>query len=611
MPFIEINGAQLYYNTYGTPGERPPLVLIHGSTVVGQSDWRLAAPLLAEYSYVIVPDCRGHGQSSNPNQSYSFAEMAADIAALIHQLGFEKAHIVGHSNGGNVALLVLMEHPHVVQTAILQAANAYVSADLIEKEPRLFDPERVRRERPAWMEEMIALHGPTHGPEYWRTLLRITMQEIISQPNYTPQELADVHFPVLVIQGENDSVNNTGRHAQYIAEHIPHAELWIPGGVGHNVHLEILFPWVERVLDFLARRSDEANDSLYRLARENYPDTRQTVFQVKAQREPQCIRLSGQVLTAEQVLAAKNALQELNRPVEDQDVSVLLDEASPWALVNRNVVDLRHEPRSLSPLESQGLLGEAVRILEERDEWVRVRMEQDGYLGWMPSAALFRCPAAYVAEYQASYQAMVSIDLLPAVEPDAPPGGLPRLPAGKLPFGVCLPVIAWDQEFATIHLPDSRVWSVPSAGLLPLDKRPSPNASGIAFTLNLLHSLVGTPYVWGGRSAFGIDCSGLAGAFLRFMGLNPRRDADQLFAAGTPVSGEPRPGDLLFFGKIDPAIPTGRIGNITHVAISLGGQLVLHASSTVGGVQRNSLDPDSPIFHPWLKKTLLAVRRLY
>ena len=75
--------------------------------------------------------------------------MAADIAALIRQLGFEKAHIVGHSNGGNVALLVtLMEHPDVVQTAILQAANAYVSPDLIEKEPRLFDPERVRGERP-------------------------------------------------------------------------------------------------------------------------------------------------------------------------------------------------------------------------------------------------------------------------------------------------------------------------------------------------------------------------------------------------------------------------------------------------------------------------------
>ena len=610
MPFIEVNGAQLYYTTYGTPGDRPPLVLIHGSTVVGQSDWRLAAPLLAEYSYVIVPDCRGHGQSSNPNQSYSFAEMAADIAALVRRLGFEKAHIIGHSNGGNVALLVLMEHPDVVQSAVLQAANAYVSPDLIEKEPHLFDPERVQHERPAWMEEMIALHGPTHGRDYWRTLLRITVQEIISQPNYTSQDLAKVHLPVLVIQGENDSVNNTGRHAQFIAEHIPHAELWIPGGVGHNVQLEILFPWVERVLDFISRRGDEANDALYRLGRERFPDARQTVFQVKAHNEPQSIRLSGQVLSAGQIQAAKNALKQFDKPVEDPDVHVLLDEDTPWALVNRNVADLRLEPRSLSPLESQGLLGEVVRLLEERDEWVRVRMEHDGYLGWMPSAALFRCQPEFVQEYQASCRAMVSIDLLPATEAHAPGGSEDSLLAGKLPFGVRLPVIQWDGEFATVRLPDNRVWRVPSSGLLHLDDHPSPDARGIAFTLSLLHSLVGTPYLWGGRSAFGIDCSGLAGAFLRFMGLNPPRDADQLFAAGKPVAGETQPGDLLFFGKINPAVPTGRIDNITHVAISLGGQLVLHASSTVGGVKRNSLDSGSPIFHPWLKKTLVAARRL-
>ena len=90
LPFIEINGANIYYNISVTdrPG-RAPIVLIHGSTITGQADWHAIAPLLATEYRVIVPDCRGHGQSSNPNLSYSFKEMAGDMAALIRALGYE------------------------------------------------------------------------------------------------------------------------------------------------------------------------------------------------------------------------------------------------------------------------------------------------------------------------------------------------------------------------------------------------------------------------------------------------------------------------------------------------------------------------------------------
>lgn len=256
MSFILINDAQLFYETFGAdaPG-RTPILLIHGSTITGRADWASIAPRLAEAGYrVIVPDCRGHGQSRNPHLSYSFTEMANDMAALIRALGYKRAHIIGHSNGGNVALVTLMEHPEVTQTCIPQAANAYVSQDLIDKEPRIFEPDRVARESPQWRDEMIELHGPTHGPDYWRDLLRLTLHAIITEPNYTPADLARAQRPTLVIQGENDTVNAPSGHAQFIARHIPDAELWIPPGVGHNVHLDLPDEWVARVLDFLARR---------------------------------------------------------------------------------------------------------------------------------------------------------------------------------------------------------------------------------------------------------------------------------------------------------------------------------------------------------------------
>ena len=283
MPSIDINGAHLYYESFGADrSDRAPIMLIHGSTITGQTDWHAIAPLLATAYRVIVPDCRGHGQSSNPHLSYSFKELADDTAALIRALGYERAHIIGHSNGGNVALVTLLEHPEVVQTCVAQAANAYVSPYLIDREPAVFDPDRVAREAPEWMHQMIALHGPTHGPDYWRDLLRLTLQEIITEPNYTAADLARVQTPVLVIQGANDTVNAPDRHAQFIAQHIPHAELWIPPDVAHSVHLEIPLEWLTRVQDFLKRRGDEANDALYRLQQTRYPDQRTTVFAVRA-----------------------------------------------------------------------------------------------------------------------------------------------------------------------------------------------------------------------------------------------------------------------------------------------------------------------------------------
>jgi len=254
MPHNEINGANIYYQSYGDDKQhRLPIVLIHGSTIDSHTDWDSIAPELARHHKVFAPDCRGHGRSSNPNMSYSFKELAEDVAAFVHAMGYERAHIIGHSNGGNVALVTMMEHPEVAQTCIPQAANAYVTRYLIEREPKVFDPDRVAREATGWMNEMITLHGEVNGKDYWRELLWLTMKEIISEPNYSPADLARVDRPTLVIMGAEDSVNAPDEHAQYIANNIPNAELWIPEKTGHNVHLERREEWVAKVLDFLER----------------------------------------------------------------------------------------------------------------------------------------------------------------------------------------------------------------------------------------------------------------------------------------------------------------------------------------------------------------------
>lgn len=258
MPYISINDAKIYYQEYGV--DKPnhvPILLIHGSTIDSHTEWDDLIPDLAKQYKVFAPDCRGHGRSDNPHMSYSFRELANDAVAFIRAMGYEKAHVIGHSNGGNVALVIGVEHPDVTQTCVAQAANAFVTPYLIEREPWLFDPERVEREDPTWRDEMIRLHVGVEtelSRPYWRDLLQMTMQEIISEPNYTPEDLAKVNLPMLVIMGEHDKVNAQDEHAQYIAKHVPNSELWIPENTGHNVHHEHKQEWTEKVLDFLKRR---------------------------------------------------------------------------------------------------------------------------------------------------------------------------------------------------------------------------------------------------------------------------------------------------------------------------------------------------------------------
>jgi pimeloyl-ACP methyl ester carboxylesterase len=270
MPYAKVNGIKLFYNSLGKDIEnQAPIILIHGSTITGQIDWGKIAPRLAEKNKVYIPDCRGHGKSEGTH-SYSFCEMADDTAEFIRKMGYERAHVIGHSNGGNVALVTLVEYPEVVQTAVLQAANAYVTPYLVEREPVVMDPEYYIQNNPDEVITMKAAHGPKHGDEYWRELLTKTMKEIVSEPNYTKEILARVDRPTFVIMGSDDKVNAPDRHAQFIAENIPGAELWIPAKTGHHVHLEHPDEWISKVLDFLHRRGRAGESARTLTSNENH-----------------------------------------------------------------------------------------------------------------------------------------------------------------------------------------------------------------------------------------------------------------------------------------------------------------------------------------------------
>jgi len=602
MPYATVNGTELFYETFGTP--RPgqaPVLLIHGSTQTGRSCWYNVMTSLESQYFVILPDCRGHGQSGNPHLTYTFKELAADMAGLVRALGFEKAHIVGHSNGGNVALLVLMEHPDVTQTCVIQAGNAWVSPDLPEKEPPIFDPDFIERERPAWLREMQELHGGL-GPEYWRDLVRLTLNELIIEPNYTPEDLARVTRPALIVQGANDRVNAPMKHAEFMARHIPASELWVPKGIGHTVHEEVQTEWLKRVTDFWARRGNAVSDTLYRYKLENYADDREGIFDVRLDADG---ALTGTVLNEAMHAEARNLAGSFTA----DKIQVLITAETPWALVNRPVDDVRRGQSILTERVSQVRLGEAARILETAGEWTRVYVVHDGYTGWIHTRALHPCSEARVRAYQTGCTAIVSAVLAEARDES---GAL----AQKIPFATPVYLKETRTGDAWIELPDGRLWRLTPSDLTAPEFRPTPTPAGIDLTLNLMRRFVGVPYLWGGRTPYGFDCSGFAGTFYAYMGVTIPRDADQQFMQGEPVEGQPQPGDLVFFGEIsDDDIPGPddrgyvRSARITHVGIALGGEEFIHANGTDWGVSYNSFDPHSKIYGKWLDENYRGARR--
>jgi cell wall-associated NlpC family hydrolase len=117
---------------------------------------------------------------------------------------------------------------------------------------------------------------------------------------------------------------------------------------------------------------------------------------------------------------------------------------------------------------------------------------------------------------------------------------------------------------------------------------------------------LGAPYLWGGVTPSGVDCSGLVQSVLWMHGIAAPRDSDQQQCLGVPVQTgqgfeDARAGDLLFFAE--------RGTRITHVAISLGGPLILHAGVSNGGVAVNDVTGSAEL-EDRLRQTFVAARRV-
>lgn len=279
-------------------------------------------------------------------------------------------------------------------------------------------------------------------------------------------------------------------------------------------------------------------------------------------------------------------------------------DGSPWALVNQSVADLMSGPSVSSERVSQGLVGEACRVLADAGDWVEICLERDGYVGWVHAGALYRAPEHGVREYLSRAQTWLSAEIAQAyLSPDR------ELVVGKLPFGVCLPLADQRDPLLALRLPDGRKWWLAKSDVGPLSERPRPDKEGTSGGLRLMQRSIGVPYLWGGRTPFGYDCSGFSQTFCALFGVQIPRDADQQFRVGREVEGDPEPGDLIFFSLPGGPGEGARYRDVRHVAVSLGGDEILHASGKARSVVRDLLAKEGDSYGAWLRQRLAGVRR--
>ncbi|HEY4539160.1 MAG TPA: C40 family peptidase [Faecalibacter sp.] len=221
------------------------------------------------------------------------------------------------------------------------------------------------------------------------------------------------------------------------------------------------------------------------------------------------------------------------------------------AICQVSVSPLRSEARDSSEMVSQVLFGEKVEILEELEKWSKIRLTFDGYEGWVD-------PKQFLIVSEEEFNQPLDEKFAINAYNQASENGLPF----TLTLGAELRALK-DNKI-TIANKCFEYYGVYTSGLKTKER-----------LVELAKLYLNVPYLWGGKSTFGIDCSGLTQQVYKIGGYQLPRDAYQQAELGEVLSfvEEAEPGDLAFFDNAD--------GKIIHVGIILGDYKIIHAHGKV------------------------------
>ena len=251
--FVDAGGLHIHYLEAGAGA---PVVLLHGGLATAEMSWQTPLPDLARTWHVLAPDSRGHGGTINPADSLSYAQMADDVAAFIAALGLDRPAILGYSDGGQIALEFGLRHPGVAHALIfggtvISPGDGYTEMlhDWGFPGPGEIDLPAIEKGMGDFFQTVRTAHGPKNEPDYYQRFLRQVSRLWLEVPTYTPEQLAAIAEPALVICGDRDGAA-IAQAPRFIAA-LRQGELAVVPDGDHDAVNRPLF-WAA-VKDFLAR----------------------------------------------------------------------------------------------------------------------------------------------------------------------------------------------------------------------------------------------------------------------------------------------------------------------------------------------------------------------
>lgn len=198
---------------YVEEGEGFPLVLLHGNGEDHSYFEHQIGPFSRHYR-VIAPDTRGHGASPRGEAPFTLDQFAEDLKEFLDDLGITRCHLLGFSDGGNIALIFALKYPQYIEKLVVDGANLDPAG--LKWHVRLADKARW-----TWLK---ALKGadPKKNADFEMVDLMVT------QPHIDPLALRSLRMPTLVVAGEKDLILES--HTRAIAAPIPNAKLAILPG---------------------------------------------------------------------------------------------------------------------------------------------------------------------------------------------------------------------------------------------------------------------------------------------------------------------------------------------------------------------------------------------